>query len=86
MLWAILFTGLMIWARFGAAGLEGAATVGAMFVGGLGVRSFLNTFWTGQKAEGKKAEAPSVPNRPRENRYRKGLFHPRPEHLRREVR
>jgi len=84
-LWVILFMALMIWARFGPAGLERAATMGAMFLGGLGVRSFLDTFWNGQEAEKKKAKAANVPKAPRENRYKRGIFRPRPQEMRRRV-
>lgn len=85
-LWVILFLGLLIWARFGATGLEAAATVGAMILAGLGVRSFLNTFWKKQACEEKDDKATNVWERPRDNKYRRGLFYARAEDLRREVR
>ncbi len=76
---------LMIWARFGITGLEGAATIGALFLGGLGVRSFLSTFGNSLEAEKKKAEAAKVPKPTRENRYKHGLFRPRPQEMRRRI-
>jgi len=75
----------MIWRRFGAAGLESAATVGAFFVGGLGVRSFLNLFGDSAEAEKKKAQLAMVPYVPRQNRYKHGLFRVRPQDMRQRI-
>ncbi len=83
--WVILFMALMIWARFGPAGLERAATVGAIFLWGLGVRNFLDTFWNAKEAEKKKAEAANLLKLPRENKYKHGIFRPRPQEMRRRV-
>ena len=86
MLWVILFVACMIWARFGATGLEGAAIAGAMVVAGLGVRNFLNTFWR------KKDPADAVPpktsfwTRSSSDKYRRGLFRTREERSRRDFR
>jgi hypothetical protein len=84
-LWVVLFMAYMIWARFGLPGLEQAATMGALFVGGLGVRSFLDTFWNCQKADKKEAKAAYLPKPPSENRYKRGIFYPRPQEIRRTV-
>jgi len=86
MLWVILFVGCMIWARFGASGLEGAATAGAMVVAGLGVRNFLNNFWS--KKDHNEAMPPKTSfwTRSSSDKYRRGLFRTREEHFRRDSR
>jgi hypothetical protein len=73
-LWVILFVACMVGLRFGAGGLESVAIAGAMVVAGLGVRSFLNTFWR------KKDQTDPVPPKTRfwtrsaSDKYRRGLF------------
>ena len=81
-LWLVIFVALMIWRRFGAAGLESAATFGAFFVGGLGVRSFLDLFGSSTEAEKRKATAAVGSYVPRENRYKHGLFRAKPQDMR----
>jgi hypothetical protein len=55
MVWAIMFVALMVLGRYGMEGLKDATMVGAMIVVGLGVRSFLNTFW---KSKGDDEDKP----------------------------
>lgn len=45
MVWVIMFIALMVFGRYGVDGLKDAGTLGAMITAGLGVHSFLNTFW-----------------------------------------
>lgn len=45
MVWVIMFIAVMVFARYGVDGLKDAGTLGAMVTAGLGVHSFLNTFW-----------------------------------------
>lgn len=46
-----VIVGLGIWFHYGNAGLGTAATVAAMIAGGVGVESFLNTFWKSRRRE-----------------------------------
>ncbi len=46
---------LGIWFHYGNTGLGTAATVAAMIAAGVGVESFLNTFWKGRRHEAKEA-------------------------------
>jgi hypothetical protein len=86
MVWVILFLAWMIWARFGTAGLEGAATVGAMIIAGLGVRSFLDTFWKSKDRTEKQPREMNSWNRSKYHRYQRGLFYARVDDLGKGVR
>ena len=46
---------LGIWFHFGNSGLGTAATLAAMIAAGVGVESFLNTFWKDKRREVKEA-------------------------------
>jgi hypothetical protein len=85
-LWVILFVACMIWARFGVGGLETAAVVGAMFMAGAGVRSFLNAYWRRRDSSDITAPKMSFWTRSSNNKYRQGLFRTHGEHFRSDFR
>ena len=49
-----IIAALGIWAHYGSAGLGTAATLAAMISAGVGVESFLNTFWKDKRSDAKE--------------------------------
>ena len=49
-----IIAALGIWAHYGNTGLGTAATMAAMIAAGVGVESFLNTFWKDKRSDAKE--------------------------------